>query len=297
MKKYSILFVLAMAASSAFANDIGIASGAPTGTQYPMAENIVSTCSNANTHITNKQTEGALDNIEKIYSDPTTQYGIIPVDALFYQQGIDPKMMTRIQMVFSFYSSEFHVIKKAGSNINSLADLQGKRVVEGPRGSGTWVSSQVVKSLTGINWVASNASQTAGLKAVLDGSVDAEIIWAGKPIDLLSNTKSGVELVSLSHPKLDAFGLYTKSIIPSNTYPFQKSSVQSYKVDTILATYAFKNQYQKEIGDLVTCITKNIDTLQKTGHAKWRDVDPTDITRIKWPAHPAALAAIKRLTK
>lgn len=46
------------------------------------------------------------------------------------------------------------------------------------------------------------------------------------------------------------------------TYPFQKTAVSTYKVDNVLMTFAFKNQYQKEIGDLVTCITRNIDKLQ-----------------------------------
>jgi hypothetical protein len=80
-------------------------------------------------------------------------------------------------------------------------------------------------------------------------------------------------------------------------YPFQKSSATTYKVDNMLVTYAFKNQYQQEIGELIGCITKNIGVLQQTGHAKWRDVNPSDITRIKWDAHPAAVAAIKKLNQ
>lgn len=296
MKKILFSLILSLASAAAFAGQIGIASGAPSGTNHPMAEDIIKSCSTTQSPIVNIKTEGALENIEQIYSNPKAQYGVIFADALFYQQGIDPKMMDRIQMIFPFFSADFHLIKRKGSKINSLADLQGKRVIEGPQGSGTWVSAQVIKSLTGLSWTASNASQSDGLKAVLNGTVDAEFIVAGKPISMLAQLPEGVELVSISHPKLDAFGLYTKTMIPGGMYPFQKTSVQTYKVDSVLATYAFKNQYQKEIGDIVTCITKNIGTLQQTGHPKWRDVDPLDINRIKWPAHPAAVAAIKRNT-
>ena len=106
-----------------------------------------------------------------------------------------------------------------------------------------------------------------------------------------------MRLIPLTHPALDGFSLYTKAIIPSNTYPNQASAISTYKVDNAMITYTYKSQYQKEIGDFVGCITKNIETLQQIGHPKWRDVDPLDIDRIKWPAHPAATAAIKKYSK
>jgi hypothetical protein len=46
---------------------------------------------------------------------------------------------------------------------------------------------------------------------------------------------------------------------------------------------------------LVTCIAGNIDKLQANGHPKWREVNPQNIDLVKWPVHPAALAAIKRI--
>lgn len=64
----------------------------------------------------------------------------------------------------------------------------------------------------------------------------------------------------------------------------------------MLVTFAFKTERQKEIGDLIGCIARNVEKMQTTAgfHPKWKDVDPLDIDRIQWPAHPAAVAAIKR---
>jgi TRAP transporter TAXI family solute receptor len=293
MKKFLIAIVMALASTAVMA-DVGIASGAPTGTNYPMAEDIVRVCSTPKNKIHNVVSEGSMDNIFKIYGDKNTQYGIIQTDALAYQQGIDPKMMDRIEMVFPFFSADMHLVVRADSKINSLADLAGKQVIEGPEGSGTWVSVQVIKGLTGIKWTSLKASQQAGLNAVVAGQADAEFIVAGRPIDMLSKVQKGIKLISLSHPKLDSFGLYTKTMIASGSYPFQTTGVSTYKVDTILATYAFKNQFQAEIGGLVSCIAHNLPTLASTGHPKWKDVDPLDINRIKWQAHPAAVAAIQR---
>jgi TRAP transporter TAXI family solute receptor len=305
MKKFLVRFVLSFAGSlicsalvmcNAHAAPVGIASGQPSGTNYPMAQDIARMCSTPQSPITNVQSDGSLDNLAKVYGDKNVQYGIVQTDALLYQKGVDPKMMDRIQMVFPFFSSEIHLLVKDGSSIHSLADLQGKRVDEDVEGSGSWVSVQVIKSLTGYRWTASNMQQSQGLQALLNGSVDAMFVNAGRPVAMLANAR-GVRLVSISNPKLDEFGLYTKSTIPSGSYPFQQQSVQTYKTGNVLVTYAFKNQYQKEIGDLVSCVMRNLPQLQQTGHPKWKNVDPTDIERIQWQVHPSALAAIKRGSK
>lgn len=278
---------------TAMAGPVGIASGQQSGTNYPMAGDIARICSTVQSPISNVQSDGSLDNLAKVYGDKNVQYGIVQTDALVYQQGVDPKMMDRIQLVFPFFSSEIHLVVKANSNINSLADLQGKRVNEDVEGSGSWVSVQVIKSLTGYRWNASNLQQSQGLQALLSGQVDALFVNAGRPVSMLSNAH-GVRLVSLNNPKLDAFGLYTKATIPSGSYPFQQQSVQTYKTGNVLVTYAFKNQYQKEIHDLVSCVMRELPELRTSGHPKWKNVDPSDIERIKWQVHPAALAAIKR---
>lgn len=299
MIRTSILVAALASAFAAQAAPVGIASGQPTGTNYPMADNIAQVCSTAASPINNVKSNGSLDNIDMIYSSKNVQYGIIQADALEYQKGQDPKMMDRILMVFPFFSTEMHLVAKDGSPINSITQLAGKRVVEGPEGSGTWVSVQVIKQLTGVKWITvtekSMLSQKGGLDAVVAGQADAEFIVAGAPVTLLEHAK-GIKLVPLSHPALDQFGLYTKARIPNGMYDAVQGSVQTYKVDNVLATYAFKNQYQAEIGELVTCITRNIGKLQTAEgfHPKWKDVDPLDIDRIKWPAHPAAVAAIKR---
>ena len=287
---------LAIVAGFAQAAPVGIASGQPTGTNHPMASDIAKMCSTPTSPINNVVSEGSLDNIAKIYSDKKVQYGIIQVDAVEYMKGQDPKMMEKIVMVFPFFSTEIHLIAKDGSPITSLAQLEGKNVVEGPEGSGTWVTVQVIKQLTGIKWNAIKASQAEGFDQVMAGKADAEFIVAGAPVALLTK-KTGFKLIPINSPALDKFGLYTKALVPSGTYPSIITSLSTYKVDNVLATFAFKNQYGPEISELVSCLATNIDKLQTVEgfHPKWRDVDVLDIDRIKWPAHPAAVAAIKRL--
>lgn len=295
MKLNSIALIALLSATAAQAAPVGIASGQPTGTNYPMAADIAKVCSTPTSPIHNVTSDGSLDNIAKIYGDKNTQYGIIQADALVYMKGQDPKMMDRIQMVFPFFSTEVHLIAKDGSPITNIAQLAGKRVVEGPEGSGTWVTVQVIKNLTGIKWTPILASQKDGFDMVMSGQADAEFIVAGAPVTMLTKA-TGFKLIPLSSPQLDQFALYTRAMLPSGLYPSVKGTISTYKVDNVLATYAFKNQYQAEIGELVTCITRNIGKLQTVEgfHPKWRDVDPLDINRIQWQSHPAAVSAIKR---
>ena len=298
------LFALAAIAiaTSAIAQTkpFGIASASPNGTNWPMTEDIRAVCSKPGAEITNVETNGTLDNIALVYGDPRAQFGIAQLDGLKYQQGQDPKMMERIQVVFPFFSTEIHVITKDGSPITDFSQLAGKRVVEGPEGSGTWVTVQVVKALTGMKWQAFYASQKDGMAALIAGQADAMFIVAGKPVTIIKDTPQA-RVISLKHPKLDEFALYTKALVPAGTYPGTKTTVNTYKVDNALITYAFKNERQGEISGLVSCIARNIGKLQsgeqnpltqKPFHPKWRDVDPLDINRISWPVHPAAKAAI-----
>jgi TRAP transporter TAXI family solute receptor len=291
-----ILGALLLGSRGANAEPVGIASGAKSGTNYPMVAELSKMCSTAQTPINVVESDGSgLSNIFKVYSDKSSQYGIVTEDALVYQRGVDPKMMDRIMMVFPFFSMEIQLVVRDDANINSLADLTGKTVIEGPEGSSTAVTSMVVKSVTGGKWKSLTASQTDGMNMVLRKQADAMFIVAGAPVKILTNTP-GIKLVSIESAALDGLSYYTKTIVPNGTYSWQKNTTKTYKVHNILVTYAFKSQYQKEIGALVTCIAKNVETLQKTGHPKWRDVDPLDINTIKWPAHPAAVAAIKRAT-
>lgn len=278
----------------------GIASGAKTGTNYPMVNDIIKVCSREDYPLRNVISTGSIDNISKIYTDPNSQFGIVQEDALALQQRSDPKMMSRIVAVFPFFSVEIHAVVSKNSPIKSLADMEGKRVSEGPVGSGTSATLTLVKELTGIKWHTdpNHLTQAEAIKAVNTGLVDVAFIVAGQPIQVLTaQAAPNLRLVSIQHEKLDSYKFYTKTQLPTGAYPWQGTPVTTYKVNNVLATFAYKNQYQKEISDLVSCITKNVDKLQGEGHPKWRDVDPLDIDRVKWPVHPAALSTIKREAK
>lgn len=292
MKKAIIALSFILTTPSAFA--IGIASGAAnSGTNYPMVQDIVSVCSTPNAPIQNIQSNGALENLHLVFSDKRAQYGIIDEVTLLYQQQNDPNMTKNIVSVFPFFSMELHLAVRKNSPFQNLEQLTGYKVYAGAEGSSTSVNSQVLKGLTGVNWIDVNMPQGQAIQALKTNQVAAVFVVAGKPATMFNDPD--IRFISIKHPKLDGFKYYTPTMIPTGTYTSQTAPVQTYKVNNVLATYAFKNQYQKEIGDMVTCIAKNMGKLQANGHPKWREVSPANIDAVKWPVHPAAMSAIKKL--
>lgn len=280
--------------ASAAKADVGISTGSSTATYYAMAQDIKRECPMINISV--YESAGSLSNLDRIFSDPKVQYGIVQQDALIYKNLNDPTSMSKIKQVFPLYNEEINVVVNTRSGINKLADLAGKKVVIGQQGSGNWVSANIIQSKTGIRWTSIEQAPAQSVVGLVSGQYDAMIVVAGTPVKLLADlgasAKGVVKMISLSNPALDDF--YIRASVPEGIYAWQTTPVQTYAVKSILATYDYKNPVMaKEISQLVTCIVKKEPDLEMTGHPKWKQVDPLSIEQVKWPIHPAALAAIK----
>jgi TRAP transporter TAXI family solute receptor len=282
--------------SSAYARaDVGISTGSSSATYYQMANDIKRVCPSINISV--YESAGSLSNLDRIFSDSKVQYGIVQQDALIYRNLSDPTSMSKIKQVFPLFNEEISLVANVKSGINSLNDLAGKKVVIGQQGSGNWVTSNIIKSKTGIRWTDVEQAPDQSIVGLISGQYDAMIVVAGTPVKLLTNlgasAKGVVKMVPMSNQALDDF--YIRASIPEGIYAWQTTPVQTYAVKSVLATYDYKNPVMaKEIGDLVTCIVKKMSDLEVNGHPKWKQVSPKSIEQVKWPIHPAALAAIKK---
>jgi len=307
MKRILVICSSMALATAALAQQstIGIASGPPTGTNYPMVQDIVRACSGPTLSIKNVQTAGGEENIYAVKSRPDVQFGVVPIDTAVFMSGQDKATMDKIKMVFPFFSTEIHVAVPEKSPAKSVADLAGKRVVEGPQGSATYVTTQVFKELTGAKWQELTASQVDGLNGLKTGKADAMFVVAGAPITMFKDPtlSAGIRLLPVQHSALDSVKYYVRTMIPGGTYPQIKQALPTYRVDNMLVTFDYRSSYHREIAALTSCITQRMDwLLQYAGksageggtHPKWKDVDPLNIDRLNWPAHPIAVATIKR---
>jgi TRAP transporter TAXI family solute receptor len=274
--------------------DVGISTGSSSATYFAMANDIKRVCPAININV--YESAGSLSNLDRIFADPKVQYGIVQQDALIYKNLQDPTSMSKIKQVFPLYNEEISVVVNTKSGINSLADMANKKVVIGAEGSGNWVTSNIIKSKTGIHWIDISQPPADSVVGLVSGQYDAMIVVAGTPVSFLKSMGASatgvVKMISINNPALDDF--YIRASVPEGIYAWQSTPVQTYAVKSILATYDYKNPAMAaEITKLVTCIIKQEPNLEVSGHPKWKTVDPTSIEQVRWPIHPAALAAIK----
>jgi TRAP transporter TAXI family solute receptor len=290
----TLIALIALTAAFSAHADVGLATGSSSGTYYAIGQDIKRTCTNINVQV--YESAGSLSNLDRIFADSKVQYGIVQSDALVYKDLSDHILMQKIKQIFPLYNEEINIIVNTKSGINKFEDLAGKKVVIGSSGSGNWVTANIIKAKTGIQWTDVEEQPAQSMVGLVTGEYDAAIVVAGKPIkffqDLGASAANHVKLIPFTNPAVEGF--YVRSSVPEGIYAWQTKPIQTYAVKSVMATYDYKNPVMgQEIGKLVSCIVKNLPQLQQTGHPKWKEVDPLQIDQVNWPIHPEALKAIK----
>jgi uncharacterized protein len=295
MKRVILAAVVAAASlvSMTAKADMGVSTGATSGTYYAVASDIQRVCK-GKVEMKVYESAGSLSNLERVFSDPKVQYGIVQEDALVYKQLTDADLMKRIKMVFPLYREEIQLVALTNGP-KDLAGFAGKKIAIGTQGSGSWVTGQMLSMKSGVDFTKVEISQKDGLDQLANGQVDGVLVVGGKPFPLLKDlgafANGRIKLVPISSPGLDGF--YKKAMIPEGIYAWQKTPVQTYSVQSMMATFDYKSPVmQKDIGAMVKCVKDALPELQVSGHTKWREVDLGDFQRVQWPVHPAALRAI-----
>jgi TRAP-type uncharacterized transport system, periplasmic component len=154
------------------AKQIGMVTGSKTGTYIQFGNDIAGVAKTVGLDILVKDSQGSIDNIKRINSKENATFGIVQSDVLgFLSRSESPEMRqvaSRLRLIFPFYNEEVHLF--ASKSIQSFNDLQGKRVVVGEQGSGTWLTAMNLLQLTGVKPVELlNMPPLQGVTAVLEG--------------------------------------------------------------------------------------------------------------------------------
>ena len=272
---------------------LGMVTGSATGTYYRFGYDIKNAVAKNNLVVDVKESSGSIENIDRITSNENVSLGIVQSDVLgFLMRSNEPKskeIAKSLRMVFPFYQEEVHVI--ANKSVRKFSDLNGKTVVVGESGSGSWLTAMNMFNLTGVRPVKLlRIDQQKGMVEVLRGRADALIYVSGKPVKLFQNLESlisnendnnnieEVHLVPIDEKELLAEYAPAK-IIPGD-YKFVNSEVPTIAVTAVLVTYNFSrmdNEYVKTRCDDIRTFSKSIldsmDMLRKNGHPKWSEVD------------------------
>ena len=288
------LFGLGLAsAEEVDAKQIGMVTGSKTGTYIQFGNDIAGVAKTVSLDILVKDSQGSIDNIRRINSKENATFGIVQSDVLgFLSRSESPEMRQvagRLRLIFPFYNEEVHLF--ANKSIQSFSDLQGKRVIVGEQGSGTWLTATNLLQLTGVKPAEMlNIPPLQGVTTVLKGEADAMFYVAGKPVNLFTKvgnliTKpefatmlANVHFVPLDDPRM--LREYQPAKIGPADYEWLPGDVSTIAVKAVLMSFDFSGKQNpyfvrrcQQLAKLGQAIRANIGQLRQTGHPKWKEVN------------------------
>ena len=278
-------------------NTVTIVSGTPAGTYLTVAYDMASVLdSGDDLRVLAIAGKGSLQNVRDILHLRGVDMGIVQSDTLTLlkqTRELGANIEQRLVYVTKLYNEEMHIV--AGPGINSLKDLDGKKVNFSDAGSGTELSTKIVFEILGINAEKVNMGQADALVKVKSGEIAATIFIAGKPASALARLPKDPDLKILPMPYTEA--LENASYLPANLtsadYPSlipEGQSVDTIAVGAVLAVYNWPRNTDRyrRVDNFINALFDKFAEFQKPPrHPKWKEVNLA--ANLKgWNRFPAA---------
>jgi TRAP transporter TAXI family solute receptor len=171
---------------TAFAENISIATGGTGGVYYPIGGGIAAILSKKvpGMEATAEVTGGSVDNLKLIDGD-ASYIGLTMSDAAQDAYRGEDKFKGRkvpLRTLMILYPNRMHVVTVQGRDINTMADLKGKRISTGAPGSATEVMAFRMLEAAGIDKdkdvKRERLSVAESVNAIKDNKIDA-FFWVG----------------------------------------------------------------------------------------------------------------------
>ena len=255
MRFTKFLAAIAVAATStAFAQNISIATGGTGGVYYPMGGGLAAVLSK---HVSGMQataevTGGSVDNLNLIASGKP-YVGFSMVDAALDASKGKDKFEGRpvnLRTLLVLYPNRMHVVTTEATGIKNMSDLKGKRIATGSAGSATEVMSIRLLEAAGLDpnkdVTRERLSVAESVNAMKDRKIEAFFWVGGLPtaaVTDLANTP-GTKIRMIDHADAVAamnkkYGnLYYADTIPKATYSGMAADNKMASVANILVVHA-----------------------------------------------------------
>jgi len=274
----ALLMLVAWTSPPAAVEDLGLITGGEKGTYYQFGLDLQKLVKPAGINLNVFPSKGSIENVYAVYQRPGVPMGIVQSDVLAFVSRVqtDPvlkQIARKTKMVFPLYNEEIHLLGKKG--IADFDDLAGRRVAVGRDGSGTYLTARLLFKLSEIapsEMVPIDTGEAlAELKA---GRIDAMFYVAGYPVKLLKEdvtAQDGLALIPIMNKSVLEF--YPQAEIPAGTYAWQTSAISTAAVKAVLVSFDFRRRDCDNVGRFAQLLSRGLDNLQRTGHAKWKAVD------------------------
>ena len=257
---------------------INIATGGTAGTYFPlggaMAEILNKNIEGVNA--TAESTGASVANIN-LLKEGNVQMAFIQNDITYYadkgEEMFKDQKVAGLKAMATIYPETCQLITLKKNNINSVADLKGKKVAVGAAGSGVEANARQIMAAEGITYDDINAQYLSFAEAangLKDGNIDAGFITAGFPTAAIQDLSAQHDVILI--PVADAtadkliaeYPFYTKIVIPAGTYQNQAEDVNTLAVKAMLVV---TDDMDEQLAyDITKAIYTNLDKL-RAAHA------------------------------
>ncbi|NOX33243.1 MAG: TAXI family TRAP transporter solute-binding subunit [Deltaproteobacteria bacterium] len=292
---------------------VTIGTGGITGVYYPTGGAIAKIVNKKRKEYgircTVESTGGSVFNINAVLAGDL-DFGIAQSDRQYQAvKGIadwkDKGPQKDLRAVFSIHAETVDLIAAVDANINSIADLKGKRVNIGNIGSGYRQNAIDALEANGLNWKTDfhaeslKAAEAPGL--IQDNRIDAAFYTVGHPSGYYKEATSGTRKVKFI-PILNIDGLlakypyYARAATLMKNYPGAANTEESIPTFGVKATFVTSAKVPDKI---VYAITKevfdNFEAFKKLHPAYAGLTKKSMLTGLSAPFHPGAMKYYKEV--
>ena len=271
MTRILILIITLLVHGHALA--LTIATGSSEGTYFKIAQDIKRVAEKEGIPVEVIQTNGSFDNINLLGAGKV-DLAIMQLDVLRFVAEIMLKetgvnVLQEAKVALNLYLEEIHIIAK-DPNIRSFTQLEGKKVAVGPEKSGSALTAEVLLAGFGVKIEPVFDAPEEAVKKLGKGDIDALIFIAGAPVPAFQNLDRSFHFVTLpADSGLEQ--IYPKKKIEKSVYPWADEH-DTYAVPSVIMTRNRPdNDYASTLQRLVLSILANKESLNTTGHPKWKD--------------------------
>jgi TRAP transporter TAXI family solute receptor len=259
---------------------LGLASGLPEGTFIRFGAEIARNLNDKDElRVIPMITYGATDNVKDLLYLKGVDVAFTNADVLEHFRSVEkiPNIERRINFITGMYIGHIHLLVR--SDINSLKDLEGKRVSFHTPGAGASVSAPILFRRLGIKVEPVYVNNAIALEQMKTGEVVGLVNTGGKPQDLFTKFKNdqGYKFLSVPFDKFD--DLYVPSVFTSEDYPgYIKpgEKVEALGVPVVLAVYNWPkgNDRFRRIERFIEYFFDRFEGFQKPPyHPAWKSIN------------------------
>ena len=252
--------------------NITLLTGGEAGVYFPlgvaMADIIDSSFDNVSA--TGVSSGASVSNAEQL-NNGEAQLALVQNDIAFYGaegNNMFSEPLDNYSGVFTIYPETIQLVTLADSGIESVADLEGKRVAIGDMGSGTEANAtQIIEAhgMTIDDVDAQSLDFSDASTNLQDGNVDAAFVTAGTPTGAIQelSASADVKIVSFDEDAMnnlmEEYSYYTQVDIPEDAYDNFDSTASTVAVQAMLI--ASNDISEDQMYEMTKAIFENLDSM------------------------------------